>query len=99
MNSAEQKDFEYITPTEEEINDTVAAVSEILSSPEIVHSENKDLLEGYEEAKRLLISRNNRYEEINPALASTKGKAVAVLAINYLNGECSRAVLTGLFHK
>ncbi|GGB83713.1 hypothetical protein [Dyadobacter sediminis] len=96
MNSAEQKDFEYVTPTDEEINDTVAAISEILSSTDTFQSENKDLHEGYEEAIRLLTSRKNSYDEINPALASTKGKAVAVLAVKYLNGECSKAVLTGL---
>jgi septation ring formation regulator EzrA len=99
MNSSEQKDFEYITPTEEEINDTVAAINELLSSAETFHSENKDLQEGYEEAKRLLISRKNKYDEIIPVLTSTKGKAVAVLAVKYLNGECSREVLMGLLRK
>ena len=99
MNSSEQKDFEYITPTEEEINDTIAAISELLSSAETFHSENKDLQEGYEEAKRLLIARKNKYDEIIPVLTSTKGKAVAVLAVKYLNGECSREVLMGLLCK
>ncbi|WP_262711998.1 hypothetical protein [Dyadobacter flavalbus] len=44
MNSAEQKDFEYITPTEEEIDATIAVISGLLSSSETFHSENKDLL-------------------------------------------------------
>jgi len=99
MNSSEQKDFEYITPTEEEINDTVDAIREILSPSKTFHSDNKDLLEGYEEALRLLTARKKNYDDIKPVLTSTKGKAVAVLAVKYLNGECSREVLTALYHK
>lgn len=99
MNSAEQKDFEYVTPTEEEIDDTAAAIREILSSDKIIHSEQQDLLEGYEEALRLLTARNRNYDDIKPALSNTKAKAVAVLAVKYLNGESSKEILTGIFLK
>jgi len=99
MNSSEQKDFEHITPTEQEIDDTVAAIREILSSDKTFHSEHPDLVEGYEEAVRLLIARKANYDDIKPALLNTKSKAVAVLAVKYLNGECSKEVLTDLFYK
>jgi hypothetical protein len=93
MNSSEQKEYEYITPTRDEIQETIDLISKKMESQKIKFSENETIREGYEEALRLLTENSNSYDHITSSLQSDISRAIAVLAVDYLNGECSRKML------
>ena len=97
MNSSEQKNYEQRTPTPTEVEETIVVLKGILSLAEINLSENADIKEGYEEALRLISGSSTSYDIISPDLVSDKAKAIAVMAVDYLNGECRREVLTGTY--
>jgi prefoldin subunit 5 len=93
MNSSEQKEYEYIAPTHDEIQETIVLVSSKMESLKMTVSETENVIEGYAEAVRLLTENSNSYDHIISSLQSDISRAIAVLAIDYLNGECSRKML------
>ncbi|QRR01263.1 hypothetical protein [Dyadobacter sandarakinus] len=92
MNSSEQKDFENVSPTIDDIEATAAQLQKDYAEKSATRQEDA-FEEGYHEALRILVHRVQQYTDISPALKSDAGKAVAVMAVNYLNGECSREAL------
>ena len=89
MNSSEQKDYEQVTPTENEVVGTVDKIKTILQKSEI----SIEASEGFAEALRILVGKFNSYDEISDSLKSDKSRAIAVLSVDYLNGECSEDTL------
>lgn len=96
MNSSEQKDFDHQTPTLDEIEETIAIIDRKLSLPQINVTKNDAVREGYLEAFEILTNRKNSYDQISRELKTIQGKAIAVLAVDYLNGKCERKVLVGV---
>jgi hypothetical protein len=97
MNSSEQKDFEHITPTEDEVNETIRQIEARLADVESGGSANEPLSQGYRLALQILTERSEDYTGIPLEASSEKAKAITVLAINYLKGESSRQVLLDIF--
>ena len=97
MNSSEQKSYEQRTPTKSEVQETVVILKGILSLTGIDLPENVSIKEGYQEAFRIISLNTASYGDISSDLATDKAKAIAVMAVDYLNGECKREVLTETF--
>src|SRR5690606_25025692 len=86
-------------PTEEEINTTLDKVYDILDNPEINRKENAIVKEGYNEVIEILLEDRLTYEGIEK-LHDIRARAIAMLAVDYLNGKCPEYVLTGIpLHK
>ncbi|MCE7059679.1 hypothetical protein [Dyadobacter sp. CY343] len=97
MNSSEQRDFEHITPTEEEVNETIRQIQARLADVGSGSSADEPLSQGYRLALQILTERSEDYTDIPLEASSEKAKAITVLAINYLKGESSRQVLLDIF--
>ena len=93
MNSSEQKEYEYITPTQNEIQETIDLINKKMESLKMKSTGNENVMEGYAEALRLLNENSSSYDHISASLQSDSSRAIAVLAVDYLNGECSRKML------
>jgi hypothetical protein len=93
MNSPEQREFEYITPTGEDVKETIALLHIKLESREMQFPAHDALRQGYQAAIALLEKNKNSYEDIPPSLETDTSRAIAVLTVDYLNGECSRETL------
>lgn len=95
MNSSEQREFESVTPAHAEILETVNIIHNKL---ELLPG-NEAVKEGYVEAIQLLTENKTSYDQISTSLKNHVSRAIAVLAINYVNGECSRETLLSLITK
>ena len=89
MNSSEQKDYEQVTPTENEIEKVIGKIK-LLLDKQVTRTE---VSEGFLEAIRLLSGKFNRYDQISASLKDDKSRAIAVLSVDYLNGECTEKIL------
>jgi glycogen synthase len=85
-----------IRPTEDEIEDTITKIYDRLDLPAINKALNAAVKEGYEEAINILVDDKNNYFLISSNLKTVQGRAIAVLAVDYLNGECTQEVLLGV---
>ncbi|QDK80851.1 hypothetical protein EXU85_20450 [Spirosoma sp. KCTC 42546] len=56
---------------------------------------NRAVHEGYTEAVNILVEGRENYDGIDK-LRTQQGRAIAVLAVDYLLGECSHKVLLGV---
>lgn len=92
MNSSEQREFESVRPANAEIMETVNIIQEKLE----LLSGNEVVKEGYVEAIQLLTENKTSYDQISTSIKNHVSRAIAVLAINYINGECSRETLLSL---
>lgn len=79
---------------EEEIEDTLQKIQDILENPKIdwTYKNNPAIKEGYEEAVNILADDRKTYAGLN-VLKTTQGKAIAVLAVDYLNGLIQAHIL------
>ncbi|REA62071.1 hypothetical protein DSL64_10470 [Dyadobacter luteus] len=93
MNSSEQKDYEHSTPSEEQIEETIQMVARILQHPATSRDENAGIKNGYREAIKILTGNIRSYEEIDLMLEAGQPLSIAVMAVDYLNGECSQKAL------
>ncbi len=93
MNSAEQKDYEYNWPSDEEIEETILLVSRKIQHPTTNRDENSAMKSGYREAIKILVDRVRTYEAIDMMLEAGLAQSIAVMAVDYLNGECSQKAL------
>lgn len=75
-------------PTEDEINDTLEKLQARLDNEKL----SPQVKEGYEEAEDILADDRRTYSGIDK-LTSVQARAIAVLAVDYLNGECEAKVL------
>lgn len=79
-------------PTESEIETTLNLIQDILEGKKIDRYENRAAKEGYKEAENILVDDRRTYAGIEE-LKTVQGRAIACLAVDYLNGECSRKTL------
>lgn len=92
MNSSEQREFESVTPAHAEIMETVNIIQDKLE----LLSGNEAVKEGYMVAIQLLTENKTSYDQISTSITNHVSRAIAVLGINYINGECSRETLLSL---
>ncbi|CAG5072860.1 hypothetical protein DYBT9623_04400 [Dyadobacter sp. CECT 9623] len=84
-----------LPPTEDEIEETLQKVQDRLERKEMSMPANAAVKEGYEESVDILADDRRTYQGID-RLHSVQGRAIAVLAVDYLNGECTAEVLLGV---
>jgi Holliday junction resolvase-like predicted endonuclease len=96
MNSAEQKDYERATPSEEQIEETIQMISRKLQHPVTNREENLSIKNGYREAIKILVGNIRSYGEIDLMLEAGTSLSIAVMAVDYLNGECSQKALLAI---
>ncbi|MCF2505351.1 hypothetical protein L0663_18310 [Dyadobacter sp. CY107] len=74
-------------PTESEIAETIAILANKINLIEISTNDNFAIREGCAEAVEILGSKKSSYHEISDEIVTNKGWAIAVLAVEYLNGN------------
>lgn len=79
-------DPRYPLPTEDEIEDTLQKINDILDRPAIKNPVNTSIRQGYTEAAGILADDRRTYAGIAANVPSTQGRAIAVIAVDYLNG-------------
>ncbi len=82
-----------ITRTEEQIQAAIEAIDKRLQEPQMNQYRNAPVKEGYTEALRILRERIESYEAIPQHCHSVQSRAIAVLAVDFLHGECEHNVL------
>lgn len=85
-----------ITRTEEEIQAALAAISERMEKPQMNQRRNAPVKEGYTEAINILRNRIESYDDIPTRCHSVQSRAIAVLAVDFLHGECEHHILCGV---
>lgn len=80
-------------PTEEQIQETIQIIREKLSSADA--TAKASVVEGYSEAVAILAEGRETYDGIE-RLDSIQGRAIAMLAVDYLNGEETQKMLCGV---
>ncbi|ARK08853.1 hypothetical protein A6C57_00210 [Fibrella sp. ES10-3-2-2] len=76
-------------PTEAQISQTIAYIKRRFNHPNMALPINRSVREGYTEAIRILAENVTSYSQIEE-LDTVQARAIAVLAVDYLNGECSQ---------
>jgi len=82
-------------PAEHQIKDTIQQIKRRLSDPAMNKPANRAVKEGYTETVSILVEGRTTYDRIDN-LTTVQGRAIAVLAVDYLNGDCEMRVLTGV---
>jgi hypothetical protein len=90
-----QHENKLIPPSEDEIEDTLQKVQDRLEEKAMSLLANAAVKEGYEESVDILADDRRNYAGIDN-LKTTQARAIAVLAVDYLNGECTAEVLLGV---
>ncbi len=94
MNEKQFEPTTYTPPTEEEIDQTFDLIQDRLEDPRMNNPLNVQVKRGYEAALNILdgVIKEDEIVNINGVQAS----AIAVLASDYLKGECTQKVLLGV---
>lgn len=82
-------------PTEFQIQNTIDMIDDKLDDPKAELSSNLAVKEGYTEALDILVNDRQTYDGID-SLTTVQGRAIAVLAVDYLLGDCEQKVLVGV---
>lgn len=85
-----------ITRTEEEIQAAIAAIGQRIQEPQINQRRNAAVKEGYKEAIHILCNKIESYNDIPTRCHSVQSRAIAVLAVDFLHGECEHRILCGV---
>lgn len=83
-----------LPPTEEEIDQTFDLIQDRLEEPAMKLAKNQQVKLGYENALNILDGTITESEIVN--IKGIQASAIAVLAADYLKGECSQKVLLGV---
>ena len=83
-------------PTEAQIQNTIQVLQQRLKDPLMKKPINRRVREGYEESVNILVEGRETYEGIEEKLNSVQARAIAVLAVDYLLGECEHKVLVNV---
>jgi len=78
------------------IDEAIDALQKKLADPKIKNPENAGVKEGVETALMVLLNRVYSYSGIPGSLTTDQGRAIAVLAVDFLNGKNSKEVLTSI---
>ena len=76
-------------PTEQEIDQTFEIIQDILEDPRINLKSNAEVKSGYEAALEVLDG-NMQMEDIAQMPTGIQARAIAVLALDYMNGICTQ---------
>lgn len=79
-------------PTDEQIESVIAQIEARLSEKVMNRAANCPVKEGYTMAVGMLRRRQKDYSGIE-TLTSVRARAIAALAADYLNGECTETIL------
>jgi len=82
-------------PDPTEIRDAIVAIEQKLAIKQINQARNFAVKEGYAEALRILKSGQMDHSGIDK-LKTVQGRAIAVLAVDFLKGECDFEVLVNV---
>lgn len=82
-----------IVRSEEEIEQTITLIEGRLQEPEMAQVRNESVRRGYEKAVQLLKRRESEYNIGKMPATTLQARAIAVLAVDYLLGECDQHVL------
>ncbi|MCE7065232.1 hypothetical protein [Dyadobacter sp. CY326] len=91
MNSLEQ-----IIPSEREVAEIIAVLHSKIDLIGICSCENFAMLEGCQEAIKILCGKKTSYNDISDDLITDNGWIIAVLAVDYLNGICDGKIFKDL---
>ncbi|MDB5241432.1 MAG: hypothetical protein JWP57_2057 [Spirosoma sp.] len=87
-------------PTEIEIQETIAMLQARLAEPGMSKAVNTRVRHGYNKAVDILAQNQRDYRNGGPSgiekLQTTQARAIAMLAVDYLNGECEQKVLVNV---
>lgn len=89
--TARYLDLSETIPTEEQIESVIARIESRLSEKVMNRVANRPVKEGYTMAVEMLRRRQKDYSCIE-TLSSARARAIAALAADYLNGECSEKI-------
>ena len=78
-------------PTEENIESVIAQIEARLSEKVMNRTINRSVKDGYTMAVAMLRRRQKDYAGIE-TLSTPRARAIAALAADYLNGECSETI-------
>lgn len=78
-------------PTDKDVDDTISVIEQRM----VGKDENTPVFKGYKAALTVLCKRNNKIPDIKE-LDSIQARSIAFLAIDYLNGDCVRDILTNI---
>lgn len=90
-----EAELTYIKPIEGQIKQTIQDIKKRLTDPKMSKPVNRSVREGYEEVINILVEGRETYDGIDK-LSTQQGRAIAVLGIDYLTGECTHKVLLGV---
>ena len=79
-------------PTDTQIDDAIQKIEARLEEKPINRAVNRPVKDGYTMAVDMLRRRQKDYSGIE-SLTSTRARAIAALAADFLNGECSADIL------
>lgn len=80
--------------TDKEIIETIAKLESKLANPRMAIPENASVMEGYQKAVEILKNKTVNISNAKlEALGSVQSRAIAALAIDFINGECPQYVL------
>lgn len=79
-------------PNEEQIKAAIAEIESRLAEKAMNMTVNLSVKEGYTKAVEMLRRRQKDYAGIEN-LSTARARAIAALAADFLNGECSEAIL------
>ena len=80
-------------PTPQHVEETISLIYQKLERPEMNHPANAAIREGYEEAADILFENYRTYAGVSST--TSQGRSIAVMAVDYLNGNVSQKVLVG----
>lgn len=84
-------------PKEYEVSQTVDALKKRLLDKKMKDKRNEAVLVGYKKAIEVLENRITSFIDVDLSeLTEVQSRAIVALAIDYLNGECSRKTLCGV---
>ncbi|WP_131961642.1 hypothetical protein [Dyadobacter psychrotolerans] len=81
-------------PTPQHVEETINLIYQKLERPEMNHPANAAIREGYEEAADILFENYRTYAGVSST--TIQGRSIAVMAVDYLNGNVSQKVLVGV---
>lgn len=80
--------------TDKEIIETIAKLEKKLADPRMAIPENASVEEGYQKAIEILRTKTGNISKAKlETLSSVQSRAIAALAIDFINGECPQYVL------
>lgn len=82
-----------IAPSEEQIEAMITKIEARLAEKAINRTENQPVKDGYTMAVEILCNRQTDYAGIE-TLPTDQARAIAMLAVDYLKGDCHELVLS-----